>query len=128
MPARPGETLALWEALASTTPVARGAAVLVALGAADGLADAVRMPLASAARAALGELWERAGPEVQTVVTCPGCRAVLDVVLAPDELLAATRRARAIGGSPCAASARSRIVCARTVGAAVAATGGPRVR
>ena len=90
MPARPGETLALWEALASTTPVARGAAVLVALGAAEGLADAVRMPLASAARAALGELWERAGPEVQTVVTCPDCRAVLDVIIAPGELLAAT--------------------------------------
>jgi hypothetical protein len=90
MPARPGETLALWEALASTTPVARGAAVLVALGAADGLADAVRMPLASAARAALGELRARAGPEVQTVVACPDCRAVLDVVLAPGELLTAS--------------------------------------
>ena len=68
MPAQPGETLALWEALASTTPVARGASVLVALGAADGLADAVRMPLATAARAALGELRERAGPEVQSVL------------------------------------------------------------
>ena len=87
MPARPGETLALWEALASTSPVARGAAVLVALGAADGLADAVRMPVATAARAALGELRERAGPQVQTVLTCPDCGAVLDVPLLLDELL-----------------------------------------
>jgi predicted RNA-binding Zn-ribbon protein involved in translation (DUF1610 family) len=90
MPAQPGETLALWEALASTTPVARGASVLVALGAADGLSDAVRMPLATAARAALGELRERAGPEVQTVLTCPDCGAVLDVPLALDDLLAVT--------------------------------------
>ncbi|TQM64954.1 hypothetical protein [Humibacillus xanthopallidus] len=90
MPARPGETLALWEALASTTSVARGASVLVALGAADGLADAVRMPLATAARAALGELRERAGPQVQTVLTCPDCGAVLDVPLVLDDLLVAT--------------------------------------
>lgn len=90
MPARPGETLALWEALASTTSVARGASVLVALGAADGLADAVRMPLATAARAALGELRERAGPQVQTVLTCPDCGAVLDVPLVLDALLVAT--------------------------------------
>jgi len=62
MPARPGETLALWEALASTTSVARGASVLVALGAAGGLAAAVRMLIATAARAALRELRERAGP------------------------------------------------------------------
>jgi hypothetical protein len=90
MPARPGGTLALWEALASTTSVARGASVLVALGAADGLADAVRMPLATAARAALGELRERAGPQVQTVLMCPGCGAVLDVPLVLDDLLVAT--------------------------------------
>jgi hypothetical protein len=90
MPARPGETLALWEALASTSPVARGAAVLVALGAAEGLTDAVRMPLATAARAALGELRERAGPEVQTVLPCPQCAAMLDVPLALDDLLAVT--------------------------------------
>lgn len=90
MPARPGETLALWEALASTTSVARGASVLVALGAAAGLADAVRMPLATAARAALGELRERAGPQVQTVLTCPDCGAVLDVPLRLDDLLDAT--------------------------------------
>lgn len=90
MPARAGETLALWEALSSTTSVARGASVLVALGAADGLADAVRMPLATAARAALGELRERAGPQVQTVLTCPDCGAVLDVPLRLDDLLDAT--------------------------------------
>jgi hypothetical protein len=90
MPARPGETLTLWEALASTTPVARGASVLVARGAAVGLADAVRMPLATAARAALLELRERAGPQVQTVLVCPDCTAVLDVPVALDELLAST--------------------------------------
>ncbi|GAB3047283.1 hypothetical protein GCM10027053_01410 [Intrasporangium mesophilum] len=100
MPARPGETLALWEALASTTSVARGASLLVALGAADSLADAVRMPLATAARAALGELRERAGLEVQTVLTCPDCGAVLDVPLALDDLLETTddRPGAAAGG------------------------------
>jgi hypothetical protein len=98
MAARPGESLALWEALASTTPVAHGAMVLVALGAADGLADAVRMPLATAARAALRELRERAGPQVQTVLTCPDCAATLDVPLILDDLLAATGDAPATAG------------------------------
>ena len=93
MPARPGETLALWEALESTTSVARGASVLVALGAAGGLADAVRMPIATAARAALRELRERAGPQVQTVLSCPDCAAVLDVPLHLDDLLDATEDA-----------------------------------
>jgi hypothetical protein len=81
-------TLDLWEALAGTTPPARGATVLVARGLAQDAAAAGELPLAVAAREALAELRARAGPEVDTVLTCPVCEALLDVPLPLDDVLA----------------------------------------
>ncbi len=79
-------TLALWEALATTAPAVRGAAVLVARGAAPDLTTACELPLAMAAAAALAELRQRVGSELETVLVCPECGEAMDVPLPLDEL------------------------------------------
>ncbi len=81
-------TLDLWESLAGMAPPARGAAVLVARGLAGDAGAARELPLAVAAREALAELRARVGPELDTVLTCPVCEALLDVPLPLDDVLA----------------------------------------
>ncbi|WP_418276932.1 hypothetical protein ACNHYB_03170 [Isoptericola jiangsuensis] len=83
-----GGTLELWEALEQTAPPARGAAVLVARGLAPDRTVALAMPLAVAARESLAELRARVGAELDAVVVCPACEALLDVPLPLDVLLA----------------------------------------
>jgi hypothetical protein len=81
-------TLELWESLSATAPPARGAAVLVVCGAAPDLDAASKLPLAVAAREALAELRERAGPTLDAALSCPVCEALLDVALPLDDILA----------------------------------------
>jgi hypothetical protein len=81
-------TLELWEALTATTPPARGATVLVARGLAPDAVAAYELPLAAGAREALAELRARTGPELDTVLACPVCEALLDVPLPLDGVLA----------------------------------------
>jgi hypothetical protein len=81
-----GATLTMWEVLASTAAIARGAAMLVVSGRAASLAEAIDAPLAAGAGAALSELRCREGNSVDTVITCPACGAMLDAPLLLDEL------------------------------------------
>jgi hypothetical protein len=83
-------TMDLWESLVAASPPARGAVVLLACGAARDLDAAGDLSLAVAAREALGELRARVGPELDAVLSCPGCAAMLDVPLPLDEIMAAS--------------------------------------
>lgn len=74
-----GATVRLWEALAGARPAARGAALLVALGAEPDFSAACERPLSACAATALDELRRRCGDTIDTVVACPDCATLLDV-------------------------------------------------